>query len=725
MPSPGPENLPPSTEPVPGIPPVRGTAPEANPAPIEAPPTATAATEKPPAPESGRRKSPEEAQREKNIADARSGGVLKLLQTFKDLREGLRPADAEAAKRQSPEDKEKVKSLPKIDEAILAVRPIRKSEKKDIGKGLEIVTDIITDRIKELVLHRREIKRAREDEAIVGFIRSTVEAAKSRKYKKDLITDQSELALFETYLGEIAGKIGDSQKPLTQEDDRREAEVGTLREEVQRLSGYVSKKEAEKIADRENVIPSTGEKREGEPATETAIAGDTGEHPKPPETAPEPEENPIEVFKRWKEDKKRIEAELAGNPDATTKEGLLAEREITAGATIKQGCAILGKDFNEEKKEWKRREEEEWQRSLELWLRDIPRNGKTLQETHIDWERGTLAANKKTLEAHYDGIIKDSFMPKKWQENLLAGGEITIGKGLRTINISKEDAAMCIDAKLDLGKVKRSVWGQLGLSNRFWIGGREFADVNALNDFIGHQRGIYLQRAAEERAEQRKQLTIERFIRQPVLDGRAMAINNEIVDKLKAEQEQRRIQKSKEREEAKIAEAERLIPEQRFDLVNEMDMYFGKIKATYKAWEKIKSGKLAGAVKVPGPDGKMRKLTEAQSSNELAKLLHEYSDDVVRIAEELTGENVKRDALIAAGFEDRLPETPEEKRRFREKLTENIRAIFKEQLKKVNEGMKASGKKVARKSKKVLAAPKAGEIEPTSPGDLWEGVGPT
>lgn len=681
-----PEN-PPAAEqpPVSGMPPIPDAAPETKPAPVEAPPTATATAEKP---------EPEKKQEldREELLDARGEDVLEFLQTVKDFREELRD---DPTFEKNEDEKQKIGSIKDFKKAIDFITD---PERKDIKPGLGLTSEIIKGRIREIGLDKRDEATGRVDEAIIKLIKATLSGADKKLEEDVLITDKRELLIFGAYLKAVEKRKTDKQEKKG---------IKKIEKQVELLNGEIS--------DRENVIPDAGEAG-GKSGVETAVASDTGEHPKP-EAVPEPGENPIEVFKKLKEDKAKIDSDL-GEKSLTKneREVLLIKKEITSRVIIQEGCKILGRDNAQERDEWKRREEEQWQKSLEWWLQNIPQNGsQTLHERHVAYERAKLASNKKAMDARYDGIIKDSFLPKPWQENLLKGGEITIGKG-RTISLGKEDAAVCLAAKLDLGKVKRSIWGHLRLSDKFEIGGMKFADLKGFNDYIAQKKDEYLNKAAEERAEQRKQLTIEGSIRQTVLDQRIIEVNNQIVENLKVKQEQNKIQKNKEKEEAKRSEAEALSPEDRFKKLNEMDAYYRKVKGTYKSLEAVRLGKRVKS-------GENTYFGLESSGKKLITLLHEYSDDVIRIAEELTGENIKRDAMISAGIDPEIgPQTKEEKAIFREKLTENVKAIFKEQAELVE---KTTGKKIIRKSKKSLAMPAKEEADIISPDDLWEGTSPT
>lgn len=390
-------------------------------------------------------------------------------------------------------------------------------------------------------------------------------------------------------------------------------------------------------------------------------------------------EHPIIGLKKLLEEKKQIEAEISHNGESP--ELLVKKREVSE-EIIKQGYAYLGRDPEAGKTAVQQRSEKHWQNYVMSF------GGET---NYLAAEARHLAANQDALDARYDTIISESKKLSESQKNKLRKrGEIGIGK---RIILEKEDMAILLDANIDIMNVER---GFLGLSEKIKIPGIEdpFDNIDQFNFFIAQKKKDYLKKLAQEIANENKtkNLAPEGPLYQYALNEEIQEVKKAILEKQKSEKEQKIQQKQMQKMEA----ADKLGPKERMVKLNDMDKSYRRVKRVWTAL--LSKGKLG----VKTEDG--RRLNAFENMAEMENLLHKYSEDVIRAAEELTGEKVKKDAMISAGIDpERGPQNEGERLAFREQLTKNVKAIFKEQLKRVNKEMEGSGKKMGRKIKKVFS----------------------
>lgn len=406
--------------------------------------------------------------------------------------------------------------------------------------------------------------------------------------------------------------------------------------------------------------------------------------------------------------KKDIEAKLSADGlSEKEKADLQNQRKNVMEKMIKQGCEVLGRTEDDENKRRKESQEKEWSEGMKA-------SGFKTEENYVARQRQVFII--KELEGKYDELItKNGSLPDGWKKALLdqTKGEISVGgiwgTFLSGVTIGKEDVAMAAKMGIDVHQIKRDGF----LSKRIKLDKQTFENVDEFNKFIAQKREEFINEEVQKKISQRKnELLGSDQIKQVIMQREINEIKSAILEKQKAETESREQKKAAEAK-AKTEAAEKITPEELEKSLkdlkkkwNEAVLRDTKIKEIEAA---LKKGDKTGEYKIKGAKGLTPEQAKAKMEafkKELEDKNQKRSDEMVGIAERLTGEELMKKAYGESGYKPNSDPEKNDKRKqqyFRGLLTDKVWEI-KEQNKKAGK----KGKALAA-AKKVPLTPTEGE----------------
>jgi hypothetical protein len=430
--------------------------------------------------------------------------------------------------------------------------------------------------------------------------------------------------------------------------------------------------------------------------------------------------SPIEIWNKLINEKKEISRKISSG-ELSEKEGAEAKINIS-WQIIEQGCHIFGVDSSGIRGKVEAELEKQWKTSLEdLYGKNGDAEKKYQAQQRENVER--IALNKeadKVMDEKWSKLseaIKGKYNNniEQFKQNYFESTRNEIfrrtadDEGKNGILLSKE--AFCGMIRQGFNPedirpanywqvIKHSI-GRLAVFDTFvslskgpllsissekaeekektmgWAEFKKFVSESE-NSF---KQGVFekagdLDQEAQKRTQKNKKSAVEQF----VLDKNI----KELQEVLLQEQKQKRIEKAEKTEQKnkeKREEAEVLPVDKRMKLVNNLRNIWKDAEKIDKA---VKTGK-----RIKTKNGKDYEFFDPkieEQKQELIESREALSDEIIKIANQLTGRNLKQEAKEKTGYVFDKENLDEEKQKeFREWLTKEVKKIFADQIKKIEE----------------------------------------
>jgi len=358
--------------------------------------------------------------------------------------------------------------------------------------------------------------------------------------------------------------------------------------------------------------------------------------------------------------KKEVEEQLSKTEDKKEKERLLEEKRKISDEIIEKASGLLGRDLAKEIEEEK---EEQWKKS-------IAASGYKSMDGYKEWHKKNYCIE----------VVKNSSLSEEQKEDLLSDGFMVVSNWPKTIELTVEDVAVALKKGLDISQIKGK--GRIPfVSKKIVADGRLFDSINDFNKFLAKESEALIDPEVQEKMEQRKKEIIEKGASDAIVDDKIKKAMDLLFKKENspAKAEQKNIP------EKQTTETEPLSVTERLALLSDL-------RSSWKSAEKIDQ-----ALKT----GKDLKINDKETLDLKMKLdvIEEMrgvkSDDIIDIAEKLTGRNLKKEAIIATGYG--LDKKPKKQKEYQRWLTDEVKKIFETNVAQIE---KETGKKVRITSKK-------------------------
>lgn len=349
-------------------------------------------------------------------------------------------------------------------------------------------------------------------------------------------------------------------------------------------------------------------------------------------------------FRNFYNRKKEIEARLSEEAvPEDEKESLKSEKSEISAKLIEEGSKILGRDLN---KEMKDEQERQWKIGL--------------ASSGYKDEKGYEAHYR---ENYYNEIINKSALSENQKKSLFEEGGLVISSWPSSIELTKEDIVVALNAGIDVNQIKRN-----GFFSKKIVAGEMVLGKNLeeFNQFI-LQKKQEVDSEIHFRMEKRKEEIIEKSVSEPVANSKIEEVASEIA-KLEPQKKEEQFQPTKKSE------------KQEFDVKTKLEL----LSDVQNNWEKAKkiNEALVKNKKIKLEDGEAlnpRVLADADTLEGMKRFL---SQEIIKTAGDLDGQ----DLMELAGKETGVSpdEKNEEKRRELEKwLTNKVIEIFNGQVKEI------------------------------------------
>ncbi len=541
--------------------------------------------------------------------------------------------------------------------------------KRDINPALEIVKEMIGDRIKILENPESFASLAEADKRIIAYTTDTVDIAIEKIKKNVEILDSDEIAVLEKYLtvydkkvktedereklNEIMKKLGEIKEEMTIMPPKFRDGVRTVvditpetlakaKEHVSGVNEGGSESQSGENPDKVTV-PMTPEKPkvEEEPNREDTVTVSADETQTVPVT-PEISEvaTPQELSLREKAEAWFLEAVEKGEIETETQFKASREKEFFYGMwqeKLNEACSKLSS------KEQKR-------------FNDLKSNRRILDPLEVD---GLFLAG---LDLDQLEDIRHGFLSSKIKSKNLTSGKL----------VSEKEFDDLVKEKIE--KKKNEVKAEAEKKIEALYEERRKAAIEA-----------FIMKFEEQEKAVAKKVALDKLAKEAAekIAAEKLAAENAEAEKIARE----RVEKAAAKRAiiAKRVVAARKIPsEKRLELLNEL-------RYNWKSAEKI-DGAIKSGRKIKIESGEV--LDPKTQKSEVEKMREVLSDDIIKTAEKLTGKNLKQVAMKRTGYN---PKNFNEKKQknFREYLTREVENIFKKQIERAKIAKeKATDKKV-------------------------------
>jgi hypothetical protein len=477
-------------------------------------------------------------------------------------------------------------------------------------------------------------------------------------------------------------------------------EFQTLSEEERRKKYEKMKGENNKDSSQgENVLDSSPKNPEQTESTETVVGKKATEDT----TVEKRDLNPIAQWNELINEKKGISKKVSSG-EMSEEEG--AKDKINVSwQIIEQGCKMLGINPEEKRKEIEEEQARQWKLSLEA---SFGKNGdaeaKYQARERENAEREAIDKEmEKSMKLKWDKLpdsVKENYDNNisVFSQHFYEGSRREVfertsdNAGKNGIFLSKPAFCKMINEGFDPENIRDA--GATETIKHFFGGGflsiaksafsgkelvaLPFTDVDGrkgsrVMGFDNLQRYIFqaekdfkaqaiknagdLDEQAQERFQKNKSSAVDQFV-----------LNR----KIKEIQESLLLQQKQQRRQEKIEKAGKISAGDRLEIINDLRNKKSEAEKISKA---LKTGRKIKTKKGEIMDPKNQK-------EELEKMKGALSDDIIRMAEQLTGRNLRKEAKLKTGYvPDKENPDKQKQKEFREWLTKEVKIIEEEQKK--------------------------------------------
>jgi hypothetical protein len=395
--------------------------------------------------------------------------------------------------------------------------------------------------------------------------------------------------------------------------------------------------------------------REKHPKKETEDK--KSEEPKTPEVK---ESDPKEILRALIDDREAVIAELSKESDPKKIETLREKKKDLSDIIIGSASKTLGKDFNAEI-------EQDMEKD---WPRFIAAKGFRNEEIY----------NQQIEKNQGDELIKRSNLSKDQELALLHGLEIRSTPFLRGVELSKKEVLGALAMGIDIKKVRYKGF----FSSKIVADGQVFENEDKFSEYL--QAGI---KKFED-----KVLAKKKAEKQAVFQQNREAFAEHKIQKLVEELKGKKQEKEKVKEKVVVVELPQT-PEKKLETLN----------AIRFAWEQAE--KVDNAIKT----GKKIEVSKGEflypkiQEKELIEAKGFLSDEIIKLAENLSGIKLKKEAAEKTGYG--FDKNPEKQKKYQKWLTKKVREIYRNEILKLEKetGKKIKVSKKERANKKELEKP--------------------
>lgn len=372
------------------------------------------------------------------------------------------------------------------------------------------------------------------------------------------------------------------------------------------------------------------------------------------ETAIEKKEKGLKTeLNKLIKDRQEIDRELSHVEEKEARDVWLQRKEKKSREIIEQECKVLGIDSKKEFESVEAEKEKEWEKSVEAYGYNNKVSYEVARKEHFE---------RVELPKEYNELIKANPHLSQGEKDFLINGKngkIPAGGELhfRRVVLDKEDVALCSSLNINVHDISFGMWG---LSSKVVIDGkrkREFKNLGEFNRFLAEEKEKLAEKKLEEANKKKKEDFVKGPITQLLMDKKIRELHARIEDQQKEKRRAARQEKQKER----VEMSGMLTDADREDLLMQ---FSGKWQEAVNNYTEIKKvGRQLGA-------------REDHIESRLQARNGKLSNEIIDIAELLSGRDLRKEASEKTGQED-----------YRKYLTEESKKIFDEQS-KVVEGAK-------------------------------------
>jgi len=338
--------------------------------------------------------------------------------------------------------------------------------------------------------------------------------------------------------------------------------------------------------------------------------------------------------------KKEIEIQLSKEEDPILKERLSEQKKKVSEEIIQ--LASQQPEFKNIKSEIEEEKEKEWQRG-------IAASGYQNMDNYKKWHENVF----------YNEVIKNSKMSDSQKETILKEGAVVVSNWPKTIELSRDDVAVAIEMKIDINQISGlSKWNPF--SRKIRAGQKVFNNIEEFNNYLADGKKKLEAKDIQERINKRKSEIIEK--------NSGTIIDNKIGKLLE-------VLSPKEKPEEKI-----LPVEERLGLLSTLRSKWNKANEIHSA---LKTGDYRCKI------GPKKYLIGEDAKREMENKMTEFSEDIIAVAEKLSGRNLKKEAKKITGY--KFDKDPEKQKEYRKWLTDETQKIFETAKNQIE---KETGKKI-------------------------------